>query len=244
MRSSLKLRDIGNAEVAITLLTAELEGLKWLSIQGGELMGQFKFPNFLPPFFPSEVKWGIKDCLLSKGKEPSQGDILLFCDRMCIFCLPTSSVIPLHDHPGMTVLSKILYGSMHVKAYDWVEPACIQRTSGFQVRLAKLALDKVLTAPCHTSVLYPKSGGNVHCFTAITPCAMLDVLAPPYRESAGRRCTYYHDYPYSAFPTRKGAEICDGEEDSYVWLKEIDTPGDLYMRTGEYTGPSIKVSVE
>lgn len=67
------------------------------------------------------------------------------------------------------------------------------------VRLAKLVADKVLTAPCGTSVLCPKSGGNLHCFTAVTPCAVLDILAPPYQEDAGRRCTYYYDYPYTAF---------------------------------------------
>lgn len=67
------------------------------------------------------------------------------------------------------------------------------------MRLAKLSVDRVVTAPCGPSVLYPKSGGNLHCFTAVTPCAVLDILAPPYDEAAGRRCTYYHDYPYSSF---------------------------------------------
>lgn len=56
------------------------------------------------------------------------------------------------------------------------------RNSFCAVRLARLVVDKVLTAPCETSVLYPRSGGNLHCFTAVTPCAVLDVLAPPYRE--------------------------------------------------------------
>ncbi|GAB4848085.1 Plant cysteine oxidase 3 [Ancistrocladus abbreviatus] len=165
------------------------------------------------------------------------------CDSftMCIFCFPTSSVIPLHDHPGMTVFSKVLYGSLHVKAYDWVEPPRIVKSRGpnsFQVRLAKLAADKVLTAPGGTSILYPKTGGNLHCFTALTQCAVLDILAPPYLEAAGRKCTYYNDYPYSSF---QDGGIVDGKEGEYAWLAEIDTPDNLYMRPGVYKGPGLQI---
>ncbi|KAK9669056.1 hypothetical protein RND81_13G106100 [Saponaria officinalis] len=159
---------------------------------------------------------------------------------MCIFCFPTSSVIPLHDHPGMTVFSKILYGSLHVKAYDWVEPPKIMKSNGSdytQVRLAKLAVDKVITAPCGTRVLYPTSGGNVHCFTAVTPCAVLDILTPPYEEQAGRKCTYFHDYPYSSFPND---EAVDGDKEDYAWLAEIEAPN-VYMRSGTYVGPPLQV---
>ncbi|KAF8037502.1 hypothetical protein BT93_B0409 [Corymbia citriodora subsp. variegata] len=157
--------------------------------------------------------------------------------KMCIFCFPSSAVIPLHDHAGMTVFSKVLYGSLHVKAYDWIEPARILNKKG-PVRLAKLAVANVLTAPCTTSVLYPKTGGNLHCFTAITPSAVLDILSPPYNEDAGRRCTYYSSYPYFTFANEY--EKSD-EEENYAWLAESGTPDDLNMRPGKYNGPAIQI---
>lgn len=71
------------------------------------------------------------------------------------------------------------------------------------MRLAKLIADSVYTAPCDTSVLYPNTGGNMHEFTAITPCAVLDVLGPPYSKEDGRDCSYYRDHPYDAFSSKQ-----------------------------------------
>ncbi|XP_042478599.1 plant cysteine oxidase 2-like isoform X2 [Macadamia integrifolia] len=140
------------------------------------------------------------------------------CDRFSIgiFCLPQSGVIPLHNHPGMTVFSKLLFGSMHIKSYDWVTNASNNTKENLNplhyqptgIRLAKMKNNSVFTPRCNTSILYPTAGGNMHCFTAVTPCAVLDVLGPPYSDPQGRHCTYYSDFPCASFSEPTGNALC------------------------------------
>jgi plant cysteine oxidase len=45
---------------------------------------------------------------------------------MGVFCFPAGATLPLHDHPEMVVLSKLLYGTVRKRSYDWVAtpPPC------------------------------------------------------------------------------------------------------------------------
>ncbi|WVZ59979.1 hypothetical protein U9M48_010057 [Paspalum notatum var. saurae] len=181
-----------------------------------------------------------------------------------IFLLPPGAVIPLHNHPGMTVFSKPLHGSLHVTSYDWVLPqqhrqgdddatwSSSSTTTGGdgdpprKRRLAKVVLDADLRAPCDALVLFPESGGNMHRFAAATPCAVLDVLGPPY--SAGDRdCTYYQDLPCSSRQDDHagnedgggGSGGRDEQQRRVVWLQETDKPKTLEMYEVPYRGPPI-----
>ncbi|KAL0350921.1 UNVERIFIED_CONTAM: Plant cysteine oxidase 2 [Sesamum radiatum] len=146
------------------------------------------------------------------------------CDKFSIgiFCLPPTSVIPLHNHPGMTVFSKLLFGTMHIKSYDWSDE--VDRNTGGTMangidpksypdglRLAKLKVNSEFTAPCGPSILYPTEGGNMHCFTARTACAVLV----------------------------ENVSVADGQEEGYAWLKEREKPEDLSVVGVPYSGPKI-----
>ncbi|XP_062196293.1 plant cysteine oxidase 1-like [Phragmites australis] len=147
-----------------------------------------------------------------------------------VFCFPAGATLPLHDHPEMVVLSKLLYGSVRVRSYDWVTelPCSTARKCG----LARVvAGDEVRRAPCEASVLFPRSGGNLHAFTAVTPCAILDVLTPPYSEEQGRPSTYFNDVPIPSLP-------------GFAFLEETDLPEDFNVAGAPYLGPDLTVDMD
>jgi hypothetical protein len=137
---------------------------------------------------------------------------------IAIFIVPKGNTLPLHDHPEMTVLSKLLAGSLEVtsfnKAYNGASDNVDEdedegRGQGDQLYSINTA---VKTSEDPAWMLTP-SHGNLHQFRALSTCVILDVLTPPYDEEAGRTCTYYCVKPENEDGEMEGGEKEDGGDD-------------------------------
>ncbi|KAJ0100186.1 hypothetical protein Patl1_22143 [Pistacia atlantica] len=124
------------------------------------------------------------------------------------------------------------------KFVNWKDFFCLKQFKHPEMRLAKVKVDSDFTAPCNASILYPADGGNMHCFTAVTACAVLDVLGPPYSDPDGRHCTYYLDFPFTKF-SADGVSVPEEEKEGYAWLQEREKPEDLAVVGALYRGPAI-----
>ena len=136
-----------------------------------------------------------------------------------IFILPSGSRIPLHNHPGMTVFSRVLYGSMHVRSFDWIDPSQPQQG-------AVLVHDRAFHSEDGPTTLFPTAGGNIHQFDAITQCAVLDLLSPPYATEDGRDCTYYRP-------------IEDLQPSGRILLQEYEPEDDFQINIETYQGVPV-----
>ncbi|KAJ6377297.1 hypothetical protein OIU76_026302 [Salix suchowensis] len=95
-----------------------------------------------------------------------------------------------------------------------------------------------MTAPCGTTVLYPTSGGNIHSFKALTPCALFDVLSPPYSSEDGRHCSYFRRTLKQVLPGTE--DLCGIEPSEIAWLEETQPPENFAVQRGQYKGPAIR----
>ena len=152
--------------------------------------------------------------------------------NLCVFLLEPDHIIPLHDHPDMTVFSRLIEGGLHITAYDWIdhEGEEVHEKYPFHQSYAKLVRDEDIFSwmgPSSSSwTLYPRSHGNLHEFRAIRFSVILDLLMPPYSFKEHRPCSYYRVLgKTTSLPnyTNSSCSSTHQSDTSYYLLRKDDT---------------------
>ena len=112
---------------------------------------------------------------------------------MAVFILPQGHTLPLHDHPHMSVFSKVLYGQLQLKSFTSMDDNANSNDNDKRRLVRSDSVNDVKTSHDPAWCLTP-SDGNYHEFHALTPCVVFDCLLPPYEEPE-RCCNYYKCVP-------------------------------------------------
>ncbi|KAE9102759.1 hypothetical protein PF005_g14321 [Phytophthora fragariae] len=127
-----------------------------------------------------------------------------------IFFMPPNSTIPLHNHPGMSVVTRVLYGAAKVTSYDIVSDTEIQTLeAGDEIAYEDTTVPSDGINPAEGSVSWARVSRegqfgtetttwldprrfNLHNIQASSDigCAMLDIMVPPY-DNANRDCHHF-----------------------------------------------------
>ena len=172
---------------------------------------------------------------------------------MGVFILKSGTEIPLHDHPGMTGLVRVLHGDASIQSYsptsdffkqsnqlslDNETLSKLRLSSNCNLKMAKKHAPIILTPDTSVGVLRP-SDNNFHCVKAVDGAtAFLDVISPPYDDD-DKCCTYYEEI--------KG-DVCDSELTTgkkskdfakLSLLVEIPRPDSFWCQMAPYEGDVI-----
>ncbi|XP_007255178.3 2-aminoethanethiol (cysteamine) dioxygenase a [Astyanax mexicanus] len=173
---------------------------------------------------------------------------------MGVFLLRSGCSIPLHDHPDMHGMLKVLYGKVRIRCFDKLErpqnagvsedggggpsqPQSSQSPSqeASPVWQAELRSTSEFTEHSSPCLLTPLRD-NLHQIEAIEgPAAFLDILAPPYDPDEGRDCHYYR-----VIHTERNSKEEEVEEEMLLLL-EIPQPDDFWCGGEPYPGPEVSL---
>ncbi|XP_053306164.1 2-aminoethanethiol dioxygenase [Spea bombifrons] len=188
------------------------------------------------------------------------------CFSMGVFLLKSGTCIPLHDHPGMHGMLKVLYGKVRISGFDKLEPQASPTSSSptssagvsgkeiqfnppllpYQRASLRRAVLRSVGEFSDTSpaCLLSPHRDNLHQISAVDgPAAFLDILAPPYDPDDGRDCHYYKllqplEQPDGDGPHQAGATMGPSRE---VWLLEVPQPDDFWCGGEPYPGPKVSI---
>ncbi|XP_038816836.1 2-aminoethanethiol dioxygenase-like [Salvelinus namaycush] len=166
---------------------------------------------------------------------------------MGVFLLKSGASIPLHDHPGMYGMLKVMYGKVRITCFDRLDKSSsvasdtqfnppllpFQRGALRRSILGSVGEFTEESGPC---ILTPDRN-NLHQIDAVDgPTAFLDILAPPYDPDDGRDCHYYKVLQSAPDSEDKKA---DGQKE--VWLMEVSQPSEFWCGGEPYPGPEVKI---
>ncbi|XP_032666389.1 2-aminoethanethiol dioxygenase isoform X2 [Odontomachus brunneus] len=155
---------------------------------------------------------------------------------IAIFILKHGVTMPMHDHPGMHGLLKVISGIVELNSYSL-------KTKSDHIIKANEEIAAIRHRPItlhsnSSACILTPSDKNLHEISCIKgPAAFLDILSPPYEVNmfghGPRPCTYF-----KAVKSKLCTESTDVIEE--VHLSVVESPPDFYSSSLEYIGPSLK----
>ncbi|KAF4527669.1 hypothetical protein B566_EDAN015126 [Ephemera danica] len=185
----------------------------------------------------------IKSIASSKSSKAPVTYVEIYEDTdvtMGIFILKPGSALPLHDHPMMHGILKVLAGSLTIRSYSKIDNSslCANLLSRFagETNVSTVAKKHVIStvSPSEGCCTLTALDHNLHeiSHTSGQYAAFLDILAPPYCEDAPdedkRECHYFQEIKEIVF---QGAVLSI--------LKEIPSPSSFWSDSAPYFGPPI-----
>lgn len=158
-----------------------------------------------------------------------------------IFALKNSTKIPLHDHPSMHGIIKVIHGTINVHSYSalprdrqYILPNEVaKRVTGWKRNFLVPTLyhgDTTVTSDVQETGLLTPHEHNYHEISTVNgSAAFVDILAPPYNND--RECHYYKII----------ATVYDSTlQKDITWLLESpDAVRDFWCDSSSYEGPEI-----
>lgn len=161
---------------------------------------------------------------------------------MSVFVLRENYTMPLHDHPRMNGLLKVVAGSVRIQSFSEIDRREEQDADGTERRhvLVNVEQEKTLDAgqgPEGCCGMLTPTERNFHEITAIGgPAAFFDILSPPYNADipvyGKRACSFYRKLLLPG-----DAASADGRR--RMVLEKIPTPNHYYCDTEHYEVPDF-----
>jgi len=231
------------------------------------------FPDKNPPFqrrFKKEKMDDLEDSVHDQTsyenleKAPvTYIDVYENCDiSVGIFIVAANTGLPLHNHPGMHGILKVVHGTLKISSFDKLPnfdlsdqskiPNSLQSRfdlieKGFIIPATESStLNSSITTLTAPLILGPTTD-NFHRIynSSDQPAAFVDILSPPYNhrglelaeegDCQVRECEYFKEINLTATGEQHSVS------NSIKWLQMIQTPPDFNCDTEPYQGPQFQL---